>query len=248
MGATAFLAATLAVPGVAIGSFLNVVVSRVPLRLPIGTSRSRCMSCSIEIAARDNVPLLSYLLLRGRCRSCGSAIPWRYPAVEALTAVLVAFCGAAFGLTPRMLGAALFCALLVTLSAIEIEHGLVPDRVVVGAAGAALVVQTVLHPSARWAASGLAAALLLSVCAVVRPISSGVLGLAVLMGAVLGPSAIVALVCGYAVALALVAVLSVRSGSTSNRLAGPLVPCLALGSITVLFAGGSILPHAGVGF
>jgi len=245
MGATAFIFATFAVPGVAIGSFSNVVVSRLPLRMPIGTSRSRCMMCSTEIAARDNVPLVSFLLLRGRCRSCRGAIPWRYPAVEALTAVLVALCGVAFGLTLDALVAASFCAVLVVFSAIEIEQGLVPDRLVLPATVVALVVQTALHPSPRWAVSALLAALCLAATAVNRSASTGGLGLAALLGAVLGPVVVVALL--LAGALALAAVLSVRVGRHPFETALPLAPFLSAGSMVALLASGPILAHSGVG-
>ena len=93
------LAAVALVPGLAVGSFLNVVAARVPLRRSIVHPGSACMSCSAPLAWYDNVPLLSYVLLRGRCRHCGAAISVRYPAVEALTALLIAGCVLKFGLS-----------------------------------------------------------------------------------------------------------------------------------------------------
>src|SRR5437763_96570 len=83
-------------PGLALGSFLNVVAARVPLRRSVVRPASACMSCATPIAPLDNVPLLSYLRLRGRCRACGVRIPLRYPAVELATAVLLAGCVAPF--------------------------------------------------------------------------------------------------------------------------------------------------------
>jgi leader peptidase (prepilin peptidase)/N-methyltransferase len=88
-------------PGLALGSFLNVVAARVPRRTSIVKPSSACMSCGTLIAMRDNVPVFSWLLLRGRCRSCGVRISPLYPAVEIATAVLVAACVLAFGLTAR---------------------------------------------------------------------------------------------------------------------------------------------------
>ncbi|TML63559.1 MAG: prepilin peptidase, partial [Actinobacteria bacterium] len=76
------------VPGLALGSFLNVVAARVPARRSIIRPASACMSCATPIAPLDNVPLFSYLRLRGRCRACGARIPLRYPAVELTTALL----------------------------------------------------------------------------------------------------------------------------------------------------------------
>ena len=105
------------------------------------------MSCGTPIAWRDNVPLLSWL------RSCAAAaataaasIPWRYPAVELATALLVAGCVLAFGLTLDALVAAFFCAVLVVVSATDLEHRIIPNRVVVPAAAVVLVAQTAAAP------------------------------------------------------------------------------------------------------
>src|SRR2546427_9336543 len=95
------LAAVVLAPGLALGSFLNVVAARVPLRRSIVRPPSACMSCGQEIRRLDNVPLLSYALLRGRCRQCQARIPLVYPAVELITALLLAGCVLAFGLTAK---------------------------------------------------------------------------------------------------------------------------------------------------
>ena len=93
------LAAAVAAPGLALGSFLNVIASRLPLRRSLVSPGSACMSCGTAIRTRDNIPVLSYLVLRGRCRSCGAHIPVRYPLVELATGLLVAGCALRFGLT-----------------------------------------------------------------------------------------------------------------------------------------------------
>src|ERR687890_1201322 len=103
-------------PGLALGSFLNVVAARVPLRRSIVRPASACMSCAAEIAWYDNVPLLSYALLRGRCRSCSEPIGLRYPAVELATGLLVAACFLRFGFTGEAFVASFFAATLVVLS------------------------------------------------------------------------------------------------------------------------------------
>jgi leader peptidase (prepilin peptidase)/N-methyltransferase len=95
MGLT--LAAVALLPGLALGSFLNVVAARIPLRRSLISPGSACMSCATPLAWYDNVPLLSFALLRGRCRHCKAAIPWRYPLVEATTGLLVAACVLRFG-------------------------------------------------------------------------------------------------------------------------------------------------------
>src|SRR5204862_7703982 len=93
------LAAFFVAPGLALGSFLNVVAARLPLRRSLVSPGSACMSCTTPVSPRDNIPVLSYLLLRGRCRHCGVGISPRYLAVEIATALLVGACGLRFGLS-----------------------------------------------------------------------------------------------------------------------------------------------------
>jgi leader peptidase (prepilin peptidase)/N-methyltransferase len=237
------VAAMLAAPGLALGSFLNVVASRVPLRIPIGATRSRCMSCSNELAVSDNIPLVSYALLRGRCRHCGVPIPWRYPAVEAVTAVLVAACGLRFGLTPDALVAAGFCVVLVVISAIDIEHRIIPNRIVVPAAAVTLLAQTALHPSPEWALGALGASGFLFAAALVYPKGMGMgdVKLALLLGAMLGRNVTVALMIGCLSALVPAAVIAVRHGSRARKIAIPFAPFLAFGAVVALFFGDTIL-------
>ena len=145
------LAAIALVPGLAFGSFLNVVAARVPRKRSIVSPGSACMSCGTELAWYDNVPVVSYLVLRGRCRGCGTSIGLVYPAVELLAAVLVAACFLVFGFSGDAFVASFFCLTLVTVSATDLSHRIVPNVVVLPAAAIVLVAQTVLHPSAEWA-------------------------------------------------------------------------------------------------
>jgi leader peptidase (prepilin peptidase)/N-methyltransferase len=240
---TVAFAAVLAAPALAVGSFLNVVASRVPLRIPIGTSRSRCMSCHHELAARDNVPLLSWVLLRGRCRYCHASIPWRYPAVEGLTALLVVACALRFGPTPDALVASAFCVVLVVVSAIDIEHRIVPNRIVLPAAAATLVAQTILHPSPEWALAAVGAAGFLLAAALAYPKGMGMgdVKLALLLGAMLGRNVTVALMLGLLAALVPAAVLALRHGSRARKIAIPFAPFLAFGAVIALLFGDAIL-------
>src|SRR5215831_15444178 len=139
------------VPGLALGSFLGVVAARVPLRRSIVRPGSACMSCETPISWYDNVPVLSYALLRGRCRKCGVRIPPRDLVIELTTAVLLVGCVLAFGFTLRTIAAAIGCAALVVVTATDIERRIVPNRVVLPAAAAVLVLDTVWHPSPEWA-------------------------------------------------------------------------------------------------
>ena len=114
---SAATAAFVVAPALALGSFLNVVVARVKKGRSIVRPPSSCMSCGTELRWRDNVPLLSYVLLRGRCRQCGERISPAYPIVEAVTALLVLTCFAVWGATAEAALVAAVCALLVALSA-----------------------------------------------------------------------------------------------------------------------------------
>jgi len=154
-------AAIALVPGLAIGSFLNVVVARVPLRRSIVAPGSACMSCGTPLAWYDNVPVVSYVVLRGRCRHCGARIPLKYPLVELVTALLVAACVLGFGVSADAAVAAFFCAVLVAVSVTDIERRVIPNRIVLPAAAIVLVAQTALHPSVEWVVGGLGAALFL---------------------------------------------------------------------------------------
>ena len=113
--------------GAIVGSYLNVVIHRLPRGQSTITPRSRCPSCGRAIRAADNVPVLSFLLLRGRCRSCGATIPWRYPFVEGATAVLFLLSWWSFGGGWSAAVAAVFCSLLVALAGIDLEHFLLLD-------------------------------------------------------------------------------------------------------------------------
>src|SRR5579872_2079701 len=237
------LAALAFAPGLAIGSFLNVVAARIPLRRSIVSPGSACMSCATPLAWYDNVPLLSYALLRGRCRHCGERIPWRYPAVEAATAFLVAGAALKFGWTWEFAIAATFCAVLVTVSATDLERRIIPNRIVVPAAAVLLAAQTAVHPSVEWIAGAAGASLFFLLAALAYPggMGMGDVKLAFLLGAVLGRTVPVALLAGMIFALMPSAVLLARHGGAARKMAIPFGPFLAVGGVLAIFAGHPIL-------
>ena len=241
----AALAAFALAPGLAVGSFLNVLAVRVPLRRSVVHPRSACMSCSNELAWYDNIPLISYAVLRGRCRSCGVHISLLYPGVELATAVLVAGCLLKFGLSGRAAVAAFFCAVLVAVTATDLTHRIVPNRIVLPAAALVLVAQTAVDPSPEWALGALGASLFLFAAALAYPAGMGMgdVKLALLMGAALGRSVTVALLGGMIFALVPSIVLLARHGSAARKMGIPFAPFLALGSVLALFAGAQLL-HA----
>ncbi len=231
-------------PGLAVGSFLNVVAARLPVRRSLVHSPSACMACAEPIAWYDNVPLVSYAALRGRCRRCGVRISFRYPAVELATGILVAACLLAFGLTAYAALAAFFCAVLVVVSATDLEHRLVPNRIVVPAAAIVLTAHTALEPSPEWLLGALGAFSFLFLAALAYPKGMGMgdAKLALVMGAALGATVGVALMLAMLFALVPSVVLVARHGpAAARKQALPFAPFLALGSIVALFAGPAIL-------
>ena len=237
------LAALALAPGLALGSFLNVVAARVQLRRSIVTPPSACMSCGHELSWYENVPLLSYAALRGRCRSCDAHIPLRYPAVELVAALLVAGCVWKLGLHAETLLAAFFCLALVAVSATDLEHHIIPNRIVIPAAAIVLVAQTALKPSPEWAIAAFGASGFLLLAALVYQAGMGMgdVKLALLLGAMLGRTVPVAILLGLVAALVPAVVLLARHGSAARKMGIPLGPFLALGAVVALFAGHPLL-------
>lgn len=137
MGDPLFLAWA-ALLGAVIGSFLNVCIGRLPRGESVVAPRSRCPACGEPIAWYDNVPVLSFLLLRGRCRRCRERISWLYPAVELATIGIWVGMGALYGPTPRGLVGALLFSLLLAIAIIDARHYLIPDPLSIGGLAAGL--------------------------------------------------------------------------------------------------------------
>jgi leader peptidase (prepilin peptidase)/N-methyltransferase len=231
------------IPGLIIGSFLNVVAARVPRHESIVFPGSHCMSCGYSIAWYDNIPLVSYLVLRGRCRSCQAAIGLRYPAVELGTALLIAGSVWKFGIHLEALVAALFCAALVAISAADFEHRIVPNLIVLPTAAVVLGAQTALDLSPEWAIAAFSASAFLLLAALLYPGGMGIgdVKFALLLGAMLGRNVVVALAVGMVSALVPSIWLLVRHGKAARKMKIPFAPFLALGGVVALFAGKAIL-------
>ena len=237
------LAAVGVLPGLAVGSFLNVVAARVPEKRSVVKPRSACGNCGTTLAWYDNIPLVSYAVLRGKCRSCGTRIGVIYPAVELTAAALIAASLLKFGPTLHALVAAFFCATLVTVSATDVLRRVIPNRIVLPAAAVVLVGMTVVEPSPQWAIAAVAASGFLLLAALAYPAGMGMgdVKLALLIGAGLGVSTPVGLMLGMLSALVPSVVLLVRHGRAARKMAIPFGPFLAFGAVVALFAGPAIL-------
>jgi leader peptidase (prepilin peptidase)/N-methyltransferase len=241
----AALAFVMFAPALALGSFLNVVAARLPEGRSLVKPRSACGSCASEIAWYDNVPLVSYFVLRGRCRSCGASFSLRYPAVELATAGLVAACFWHFGLTGEAVVGAYFCAVLVVLSAIDAERRILPDLIVLPSFVLVLGANIALHPD-KWveylgSALGASLFLFLALVAYPRGMGMGDVKLALLLGAGLGKVVGVGLMLGMVAALFASSILFARHGLGARKMAIPFGPFLAFGAIVALFVGQPLL-------
>jgi leader peptidase (prepilin peptidase)/N-methyltransferase len=239
-------AALAAVFGAILGSFLNVVAYRLPRGESLAHPPSRCPSCGAPVKPYDNVPVLSWLLLRGRCRNCTERISWRYPAVEAGTALLCAAVVVAKGADrDAWLGLA-FVLLLVPITLIDLEYRLIPNKLTLPGAVVAvvLVLLTDSDSLVEHLISGLAAGGFLLVAAIAYPAGMGMgdVKLATVMGLFLGravaPAMFAALIAGSVVGALIIA----RKGSKQGRkTAIPFGPYLALGGLVGLFAGDALV-------
>ncbi len=226
--------------GLVIGSFLNVVIHRVPLRQSVVWPASRCPECGEAIKPADNVPLLSYLLLRGRCRSCRARISWRYPAVEALTGLLFAAAAYRFGASVQLVSALVLISALIALGAIDIEHRLLPNAIVGPAALAGLALSLAGDPGGWWVYLVSALAVgggLFALAALYRGgMGMGDVKMGAMLGLFLGPYAALAVfvgaLCGTAIGAGLMAL-----GLAGRRAALPFGSFMAVGGIAALFFG-----------
>jgi leader peptidase (prepilin peptidase)/N-methyltransferase len=236
-------AATFAgVLGAIFGSFLNVVVYRLPRRESLVTPSSHCPGCGAPVKPYDNIPVLSWLLLRGHCRSCGESISVRYPLVEAATGLLCIGAVLAGQTTADVaLGIGLIL-IVVPIALIDLEHRIIPNKLTLLGAIVALVLGTVLDPAGEPARLIAAAAaggfLLLAALAYPGGMGMGDVKLAGMMGLFLGtavaPALAIALVTGTAVGMGIIARKGARAG---RKTAVPFGPFLALGAVVCVFAG-----------
>ena len=233
--------------GMLLGSFASVVAHRVPRGESFVTGRSRCPGCGAQIAAYDNVPVLSWLMLRGHCRGCGERISARYPLAELAMAALFVATVAVLGTEdlPQLALGLIFCATLVTVTLADLERRVIPNSILLAAAVAGLAILIAADsaelPERLLAAAGAGGFLLLAALAYPGGMGMGDVKLAAVMGIYLGsavvPAMLVAVLAGALVGLALIA----GHGSDQRKRAIPFGPFLALGGVVGLLAGDQIL-------
>ncbi len=232
--------------GLAIGSFVTVVAHRVPRGESIVAPRSRCPGCGARIAAYDNVPVFSWLLLRGRARCCGVAISARYPLAELSLGALYAATVLVLWDDPGEIALGLvFVTTLVAITLTDLEQRLIPNKILAVAAVLGVAIAAATDPASlpeRAVAAGAAGGLLFAAAlAYPRGMGLGDVKLAAVMGLFLGrnvaPAILVALLAGSLVGLAMIA----RHGAAARKRAIPFGPFLALGGVVGLLAGDQLV-------
>ena len=233
--------AFIALLGAILGSFLNVVIHRLPLGQSLASPGSRCPSCGAPIAPYDNVPVLSWLLLRGRCRHCGASISPRYPIVELLTAVAFAAVVAVRGFDDDLLLELPFVACLIALAGIDLDHKLLPNKIVYPMAAYGLVATAIVDTDdlVEHLISGAGAYLFLfiAVLAYPRGMGMGDVKLAGAMGLYLGLSIVPAMLTAFLTGSLVGLVMMAREGVQARKKAVPFGVFLALGGIVGVLAG-----------
>ena len=235
-----------ALGGLIIGSFLNVVIYRLPRDESLTHPRSRCPSCATQLRAVDNIPVVSWLALRGRCHHCGAPISARYPLVELSTAVLYAAVVATQDDAVRIVLGLLLVTALVPITLIDIDLRIIPNRITGPAAVAALVAVAALDRDFLVEAivAGIAGGGFFLIAALLYPRGmgmgdvklAGVLGL--YLGRAVAPAILIALVAGVVLGAAIIA----RKGAKEGRkTAVPFGPFLALGGLVAFFVGNELV-------
>ncbi|HEU4392354.1 MAG TPA: prepilin peptidase [Solirubrobacterales bacterium] len=242
----AFAAVFAFLGGLLVGSFVTVVAHRIPRGESIVGPRSRCPACGVQIAAYDNVPVFSWLALRGRARCCGASISPRYPLTELALGLLFAATTLVLWDEPGEIALGLvFVTMLLAVTLTDLERRIIPNKILLVAAVLAAAIAAATDPGslperaiAAAAAGGL---LFLAALAYPRGMGLGDVKLAAVMGLFLGrnvaPAILVALLAGSLVGLAMMA----RDGAAARKRAIPFGPFLALGGVVGLLAGGELV-------
>jgi leader peptidase (prepilin peptidase) / N-methyltransferase len=240
------IAAILFVAGLVAGSFVSVVAHRLPRKESIVGPRSKCPHCDATIAAYDNVPVLSWLILRGRCRHCGERISPRYPLVELTLGILyaVVYLVLEEDAAEVALGIA-FVTMLATVTLTDLEHRIIPNAVLIAGTVVALAIIIPALPDSlperAIAAAGAGAFLLVAALAYSGGMGMGDVKLGAVMGLYLGRAVAPALLVAFAVGAVVGVGLMLRHGAAARKQAVPFGPFLAIGGVVGVLAGDEIL-------
>lgn len=232
--------------GMVVGSFLNVCIYRMPKNESVVFPPSHCQNCNYQIRWYDNIPLLSYLVLRGKCRGCATPISLQYPLVELLNGVLTFLLFLRFGLTPVFAALFLFCSALVVITFIDLEHQIIPDEISLSGIVIGFVLsfflkghswQNALLGIVLGGGSLLLVAYLYQFLTGKDGMGGGDIKLLAMMGAFLGWKAIPFIIFASSLVGSIVGISIMTLQKKDSKLAIPFGPYLAFGAILYIFYG-----------
>jgi leader peptidase (prepilin peptidase)/N-methyltransferase len=234
-----------ALGGLIVGSLLNVVAHRLPRGESLVRPRSRCPQCGAQLRAVDQIPVVSWLALRGRCHYCGAAISARYPLVELATAGLYAAVVATQDDAVRIVLGLLLVTALVPITLIDLDHRIIPNRITGPAAIAAVLAIAALDldflPEALIAGAAGGGFFLIAALLYPRGMGMGDVKLAGVLGLYLGRAVAAAILIALVAGVALGAAIVARKGAEGRKTAVPFGPFLALGGMVAFFVGNEIV-------
>ncbi|MEE8483044.1 MAG: prepilin peptidase [Nitrospinota bacterium] len=225
--------------GACVGSFLNVVIHRLPKGESLVRPGSRCPACKTPIKAYHNIPIMSYIFLRGRCASCGGKFSARYPLVELTTGLVIAACYVKFGFTATALLYMAFASSLVAIAFIDIDHMIIPDvitlpGIVIGLLAAAFVLPVGIKFSFLGLLVGGGLFLLLAII-VPGGMGGGDIKLMGMVGAFLGLKAVLITIFAGSLVGSIVGVIGIVACGKGRKTKIPFGPYLVLGALMALF-------------
>jgi leader peptidase (prepilin peptidase) / N-methyltransferase len=239
-----YLAVVSLLLGLVVGSFLNVVIYRLPRKESLVRPASHCPSCGNPVRWHDNVPVLGWMMLRGKCRDCGQRISVRYPLVEAITGIAFLLCFLRFGVDWPLLVAWTFVAAAVAVAFIDYDHRIIPDKIVLPGLLIGLIASIAINPQDWWKylAASAGAAVFMFVLAMIwaNGMGPGDIKMAAFMGAVLGSGVIIALFTAFFVG-AVAGVILMATHKRTRKDSIPFGPYLAIGAVLGVFVGQTLL-------
>ena len=239
-----YLAVVSLLLGLVVGSFLNVVIYRLPRKESLVRPASHCPSCGNPVRWHDNVPVVGWVILRGKCRDCGQRISVRYPLVEAITGIAFLLCFLRFGVDWPLLVAWAFVAATVAVAFIDYDHRIIPDKIVLPGLVVGLIASIAINPQDWWkylAASAGAATFMFALAMIwANGMGPGDIKMAAFMGAVLGSGVLVALFAAFFIG-AVAGVVLMATHKRTRKDSIPFGPYLAIGAVLAVFLGQMLL-------
>jgi leader peptidase (prepilin peptidase) / N-methyltransferase len=244
---TIFYISSTFILGLLIGSFLNVCIHRIPKELSIINPPSSCPTCKKRIAWYDNIPILSFIILRGKCRNCGEKISWRYPLVEAMSGILAALLVYKFGPTVEFAVLYIFCASLIVISMIDLQYQIIPNEISIS--GIILgFIYSFFSPVFTWQASLLGILVgggILALIALIyyflmksEGMGGGDIKLLAMIGAFLGVGGVVFTLAIGSIVGSVIGIILMLKDKGDSKAKIPFGPFLSLGALGYIFFGG----------